>query len=230
MPTNNSSWTPLSWASVGRLCYEAMHNELNARLCLVDTVCVYGKQQPSENYSNKNVLLRQNARGIPPASCPVRGVYPVLVLPGRGYPYPGPGWGKGGTHVLVLARGRGGVPLYWGGGRWYSCPGPGLGGRERGGTLVLWPDWGTPSPRENLSPETRGAPTLGKHLGPETGVPFPLGSETKDQYPPPPWWTDKLKTLPSRRTSYAGGNKWQQAFSIHPDCTGKWYDCVKVQW
>ena len=87
-------------------------------------------------------------------------------------------------------------PGEWG----YPCPGTWLGtpsplGKELG------PETGVPPARKDLGPETMGyTPSLertwdqGRDLGPEAM-----------RYPPPPQ-LDKLKTLPSCRTTYAGVN------------------------
>ena len=75
------------------------------------------------------------------------------------------------------------------GGRVYPLSWSWLG---EGGTRVLVPEWGTPE--EDLELEA-GVPPPPNDLGPETGV--------------PPLWTDlqtPVRTLPSRRTMYAGGN------------------------
>ena len=64
-------------------------------------------------------------------------------------------------------------------------------------------DWGSPSLRKNLGPET-GAPPPPPKKGPGT-----RGREgnwnQRLGYPLPPTPVEDMKTLPSRRTSYAGG-------------------------
>ena len=79
-----------------------------------------------------------------------------------------------------------------------TCPGRGWG---RGGSSVLGPDWGTtcllpPSIRKDMRPETRDNPSLQEK---------DLGREARG-YPSPLLPVNKLKTLPSHRTTYTSGN------------------------
>ena len=130
------------------------------------------------------VLLRKNARRVPPAlylgeggAGGMRGVGEVpcpgpgcgdKVEQGWGVPCPGPGWGDGvglgGYPVLVLVGGQGGDKLG------VPYPGPGCGGRGggRAGGTLSW-SW------------SGGYPVLVR-------VPPPL---------PPPPHVNKVKTLPS---------------------------------
>ena len=124
----------------------------------------------------------------------------------------------------------GGVPL--------GAPPPQLGGVPPGAPPQLGgyprgrpPSWGVVPPGApppppppvgggGVPPGAPPPPSWGGGVPP--GAPPPqLGGGTPGA--PPPSWTDKLKTLPSRHTPYAGGNKGGRAGSVPLHCVTAWH-------
>ena len=115
------------------------------------------------------------------------------------------------------------VQIYLGGGGTpRGAPPPVGGGTPRGAPPV----WGGPPPVGGgypwgHPPSWRGVPR---------GCPPSWGGYPRGRPPqlggPPPLWTDKLKTLPSRHTPYAGGNNFTYFGQVW-ESKGHW---VKVKW
>ena len=149
---------------------------------------------------------------------------------GTGYPPPPPGGGGYRTWVPPSPPGTP-LPQYppWGGtGTGYPPGGvPDL-GTPLPGTLGGVPDPGTPPggggyrtrvpPRGGTAPgyPPGGVPDLGTPRG-GTGPGYPPGGGYPDPPSPPPrcGQTNKVKLLPSRRTTYAGGNNYMSSEHIY---------------
>ena len=161
---------------------------------------------------------------------PPPGGYLVRYPPG-GVPGPGPDWVPplGGYPVRYPP---GGYPVRYPPGGYPNPPGGTRSGTPPGGYLVRYPPWGVPGPGPDWVPPRGGYPDLDLTGYPPGGVPGPgpdwvpprggtrtpplphgiLGNVAKHYgiwvTPPPPrcGQTNKVKLLPSRRTTYAGGN------------------------
>ena len=166
----------------------------------------------------------------PPARCD-RG-YPRWGTPSRGTPWPGlrgvPGVGypltRGSPQPGPMGGTWGGVPpsQVWQG-RGYPRWGP-LAGVPWSGLTVGYPRWGTPRPGPTVEYMGWGTPLPGvpparsKGGYPRWGTPW-QGYPLLDLAGVPPLCVDRqndgqtcVKTLPSRRTTYAVGNK---AYFLH---------------